>query len=70
MAVTVDIEITDDGKVKIEPTGYKDGQCMTDLSDLEDYLEKVGVKTKTTEQKLKAASYVRNTQGTRSHVKQ
>lgn len=68
MAVTVDIEIEKDGKVKIEPTGYKNNQCMTDLKDLEAYLEKVGIKTETTEQKLKAASYVRNTQGTRSYA--
>lgn len=68
MVVTVDIEISEDGTVKIEPTGYKDNQCMTDLTDLENYLKKVGVKTKTTDQKLKAASYVKNTQGARSHV--
>lgn len=68
MSIKVDIEISEDGKIKIEPTGYKDNKCMTDLNDLEAYLEKVGIKTKTTDQKLKAASYVKTTQGTRNYA--
>lgn len=70
MAITVDIEIAEDGKIKIEPTGYKDSQCMTDLNDLEAHLEKAGIKTTTTDQKLKAASYVKTTQRARNYADQ
>jgi len=69
MAVTIDIEISPDGKINIEPTGYKDGKCMTDLKDLEDYLAKSGIKTTTTDQKLKAESYVKITTRARNYTK-
>ena len=69
MAVTIEIEISEDGKIKVEPTGYTDNKCMTDLDDLKSYLEKVGIKTETTDQKLKAGSYVKNTERTRNYAK-
>lgn len=69
MAIKVDIKISEDGKIKIEPTGYKDSQCMTDLKDLEAHLEKAGIKTTTTDQKLKAASYVKIDQRARNYTK-
>lgn len=69
MAIKVNIEISEDGKIKIEPTGYNDSQCMTDLKDLEAHLEKAGIKTTTTDQKLKAASYVKIDQRARNHTK-
>lgn len=69
MAITIDIEISPDGKIKIEPTGYKDGKCITDLKDLEAFLTKSGIKTTTTDQKLKAESYVKTTTRARNHTK-
>lgn len=69
MAITVDIEIAEDGKLKIEPTGYKDNKCMTDLADLNAYLEKAGIKTTTTNQSLKAEGYVKNTQRARNYTR-
>ena len=68
MAVIVDIEISEDGTIKIEPTGYKNNQCMADLKELESHLLKAGIKTQTTDQKLKAESYVKTTTRARNNA--
>lgn len=69
MTINVKIEISADGKIKVEPTGYKDAQCMTDLEALEAHLKKAGIKTTTTDQKLKAESYVNTNTRARSYTR-
>lgn len=68
MAITVNIEISKEGEIKIEPTGYKDSQCMTDLVDMEAHLKKAGIKTTITDQKRRSESYVKTTQRTRNYT--
>jgi len=68
MAVTVNIEISKDGTIKIEPTGYKDNKCMTDLAELETHLKNAGIGFKKTDQKRKAESYVKASNRARNHI--
>lgn len=69
MTINVNIEISEDGKIKIEPTGYKDAQCMTDLEALEAHLKKSGIKTTTTDQTRKAEIYAKNNTRARNYTR-
>jgi hypothetical protein len=63
MAEEMKISITKNG-MKIDANGFVGKLCLTELKELEKYLESIGIDFKIAEQALKSESYQTSTQTT------
>lgn len=66
-SVNIEINITEDG-IKVEPTGHKGAECLKELDELLASLDKAGINSSISDQKLKSEYYVK-TEGIRHTLK-